>query len=162
MMGVGKPKVRGAHDFLNFLWRCHIAAFVKPDLPPKRVRLPPPLPSGRIRSLHCLSRRMSSSCDVENEELFRYSGGRWLWNEEKQLQDRYKRFNVPELQNIAVKSVGAQTCVSMIKLAEGGSNKVFRLIMDDGSIVIARIPYPNPGPTFRTTASEVATMDFVR
>lgn len=105
---------------------------------------------------------MSSSCDGENEGFFRYSGGRWLWDEEKQLQDRYKRFNVSQLKNIAVKSVGAQACTSMTKLAEGGFNKVFRLVMNDGSVVIARIPYPNAGPTFRTTASEVATMDFVR
>ncbi|KAF2235720.1 hypothetical protein EV356DRAFT_522818 [Viridothelium virens] len=34
--------------------------------------------------------------------------------------------------------------------------------MDDGSIVIARIPNPNAGPPFKTTASEVATMDFAR
>ncbi|KAH6723680.1 kinase-like domain-containing protein [Leptodontidium sp. MPI-SDFR-AT-0119] len=34
--------------------------------------------------------------------------------------------------------------------------------MDDGTIVIARIPNPNAGPPFKTTASEVATMDFAR
>lgn len=49
----------------------------------------------------------------------------------------------------------------MTKLAEGGFNKVFRLVMDNDSIVIARIPNPNAGPPFKTTASEVATMDFV-
>jgi hypothetical protein len=49
----------------------------------------------------------------------------------------------------------------MVKLAEGGYNKVFRLSMNDGKIVIARIPNPNAGPAFFTTASEVATMEFV-
>jgi len=39
---------------------------------------------------------------------------------------------------------------------------VFRLVMDNGSVVIARIPNPNSGPAYKTTASEVATMDFVR
>ncbi|KAF1840944.1 uncharacterized protein K460DRAFT_347404 [Cucurbitaria berberidis CBS 394.84] len=34
--------------------------------------------------------------------------------------------------------------------------------MDDDNIVIARIPNPNAGPPFKTTASEVATMDFAR
>jgi len=70
--------------------------------------------------------------------------------------------NVQELQRIAAQSVGAHTCVSISKLAEGGYNKVFRLIMDNGSVAIARIPYPNAGPSHMTTASEVATMDFVR
>jgi hypothetical protein len=41
-------------------------------------------------------------------------------------------------------------------------NKVFRLVMDNDSVAIARIPNPNAGPTHKTTASEVATMDFVR
>ncbi|KAH7406540.1 kinase-like domain-containing protein [Phaeosphaeria sp. MPI-PUGE-AT-0046c] len=34
--------------------------------------------------------------------------------------------------------------------------------MDNGTIVIARIPNPNAGPPFKTTASEVATMEFAR
>jgi hypothetical protein len=46
-------------------------------------------------------------------------------------------------------------------LAEGGYNKGFKLVMDNGSVAIARIPCPNSGPAFKTTASEVATMDFV-
>lgn len=97
----------------------------------------------------------------EYENLFRYTSGRWLWDEERQLRDRYRVFNVTELQNVAAKSVGSGGCVSMIKLAEGGYNKVFRLVMDDGKTVIARIPNPNAGPSFYTTASEVATMELV-
>lgn len=71
------------------------------------------------------------------------------------------KFNVEELKRIAAESIGAKSCVSMIKLAEGGYNKVFKLVMDNGSVAIARIPYPNAGPTFKTIASEVATMEFV-
>jgi hypothetical protein len=97
----------------------------------------------------------------EHEKFFRYTSGRWVWDEEQQLRDRYKVFNVTELQNVAAKSVGSDSCVSMIKLAEGGYNKVFRLVMDDGKTVIARIPNPNAGPPFYTTASEVATMELV-
>lgn len=95
------------------------------------------------------------------EPFFRYTSGRWLWDEEERLRERYRKFNVEELKRIAAKSIGAKTCVSMIKLAEGGYNKVFRLVMDNGSVAIARIPCPNAGPAFKTTASEVATMDFV-
>ncbi|UPX16985.1 uncharacterized protein EKO05_0007364 [Ascochyta rabiei] len=106
---------------------------------------------------------MMSAChDRDNEDYYRYTSGRWLWNEDAQLRERYKRFNVAELKKIAAKTIGAETCVSMSKLAEGGFNKIFRLVMDDGTIVIARIPNPNAGPPFKTTASEVATMDFAR
>ncbi|EGC47962.1 phosphotransferase enzyme family protein [Histoplasma capsulatum var. duboisii H88] len=107
-------------------------------------------------------RLMSGASDADHEDFFRYTGGRWLWNESMQLRNRYKRFDVAELQRIAARSVGSRTCSCMIKLAEGGSNKVFRLTMDDGTTAIARIPHPNMGPPFKTTASEVATMDFVR
>ncbi|CEJ62326.1 hypothetical protein PMG11_10828 [Penicillium brasilianum] len=34
--------------------------------------------------------------------------------------------------------------------------------MNDGKSVLARIPNPNAGPSFHTTASEVATMEFAR
>ena len=93
---------------------------------------------------------------------FGYTNGRWLWDERKQLRQRYKQFSIHELKSTAEKSVGARVCVSMIKLAEGGFNKVFRLTMDNGKVVIARILNPNAGHTFRTVASEVATIDFVR
>jgi hypothetical protein len=105
---------------------------------------------------------MSTMLDSQYEDFFRYSSGRWIWDEEQQLLDRFRRFNVPELQRIAATSVGARECVSMIKLAEGSFNKVFRLVMNNGKVVIARIPNPNSGPAYYTTASEVATMDFVR
>jgi hypothetical protein len=105
---------------------------------------------------------MSTGSKPQQYELFfNYTSGRWLWNEEKELRERYIKFNVEELKRIAAESIGAKSCVSMIKLAEGGYNKVFKLVMDNGSVAIARIPCPNAGPPFKTTASEVATMDFV-
>lgn len=105
----------------------------------------------------------SKSADTSRKsaDFFRYTSGRWLWNEEEQLADRYKAFNVPELQRVAAESVGANMCVGMTKLGEGNYNKVFRLIMDNGLTTIARIPNPNAGPPGYTTASEVATMDLV-
>lgn len=104
---------------------------------------------------------MSSDRDSQYEEFYRYTGGRWLWGEEKELRDRYKVFNVPELQRLAAESVGAKSCSTMTKMLEGSFNKVFRLVMCNGAIAIARIPYRNVWPKFYTTASEVATMEFV-
>lgn len=102
---------------------------------------------------------VNSSPDYEH--FFRYTSGRWLWDEELQLRDRYKAFDVVALQTVAARAIGSGSCVSIIKLAEGGYNKVFCLLMDDGKKVLARIPNPNAGPPFYTTASEVATMEFV-
>jgi hypothetical protein len=96
------------------------------------------------------------------EDFYRYTSGRWLWKDSLRLQERYKRFNVAELQRVATEASGAQSCLQMTKLAEGGFNKVFKLVMDNGRIVIARIPNHNVGRIDRVTASEVATMEFVR
>lgn len=48
-----------------------------------------------------------------------------------------------------------------MKFREGEHNKVFLLVLDNGAEVVAKIPNPNAGPPHYTTASEVATMDFV-
>ncbi|KAK9235273.1 hypothetical protein V1525DRAFT_410510 [Lipomyces kononenkoae] len=85
-----------------------------------------PLSRGLLstRSRDLAVRMMSSTNQTESaseyESFFRYTSGRWVWDEEQQLRDRYKFFNVTELQNVAAKVVGSESCVSMIKLAEGG------------------------------------------
>ena len=103
-----------------------------------------------------------SSKGSEESHLFNYTTGRWLWNEEQQLLDRCRQFNADQLRRVACGAVGATDCVSIEKIGEGGFNKVFRLLMQDGQRVIAKIPHPNAGPPRFTTASEVATMDFCR
>jgi hypothetical protein len=96
------------------------------------------------------------------EDFFRYTSGRWLWNEAAHLEERYKRFNIAELKQAAAEAAGAQSCSQITKLAEGGFNKVFKLVMDNDSVVVARIPNPDVGRVDRMIASEVATMEFVR
>ncbi|KAF1840343.1 uncharacterized protein K460DRAFT_348685 [Cucurbitaria berberidis CBS 394.84] len=77
---------------------------------------------------------------------------------------RYREFNIPALLDAAVQAVGngARTCVKLLKCVEGQQNKVFIITMDNGSEVLAKIPHSNVGPAFYTTASEVATRQFVR
>jgi len=107
------------------------------------------------------SKLSSNSGEADHEEFYHYTSGRWLWNEEDRLAERYRWFNVEELKKIAVASAEVRQCVSMVKLAEGASNKVFKLVMDNGPALIARIPNPSTGQLGLTMASEVATMDFV-
>ncbi|OOQ90561.1 phosphotransferase enzyme family protein [Penicillium brasilianum] len=114
-----------------------------------------------IRTMTTLSKQMTAA-NSEFEQFFRYTSRRWLWDEEQQLQDRHRAFNVARLQDLAAKAIGSGSCVSITNLAEGGFNKVFRPDMDDGKSVLTRIPNPNAGPSFHTTASEVATMVFAR
>jgi hypothetical protein len=49
----------------------------------------------------------------------------------------------------------------MVKCIEGQFNKAFVMTMDNGVEVLAKIPNRNAGSAFYTTASEVATRNFV-
>jgi hypothetical protein len=50
----------------------------------------------------------------------------------------------------------------MIKFAEGGSNPVFRLDMNNDTVVIACIPYPVAGSGSLLTAVEIAGVESTR
>ncbi|RII14889.1 hypothetical protein CUC08_Gglean003811 [Alternaria sp. MG1] len=105
---------------------------------------------------------MPSHPQIDMNPLFCYTNGLWLWNEREQLEARYRRFDVSSLKQAACKAVGAHECVSLDKIGEGNYNKAYRLEMDDGQKIIAKVPHPNAGPPKLTTASEVATMEFAR
>ncbi|WEW60945.1 hypothetical protein PRK78_006433 [Emydomyces testavorans] len=104
---------------------------------------------------------MPQSSESE-ESLFQNTSRRWIYNETLRLKERYVRFNIPELMQVATAAANTRHCVRIEKLAEGGFNKIFLLTMDNEYEVIARIPTPIAGPPHYTTASEVATMDFLR
>lgn len=63
---------------------------------------------------------------------------------------------------IAARAVNRDRCVSIEKMVEGGFNKIFLLKMEDGLELVARIPTSIAGPAHYTTASEIATMNYVR
>ena len=104
----------------------------------------------------------SSRASQEHDHLFNYTSGRWLWNESQQLDARHRPFNISNLKQVACKAAGSAECISMKKIGEGNHNKAYRLVMQDGRRIIAKMPHPNAGPPMYTTASEVATMDFAR
>ncbi|RJE20836.1 Phosphotransferase enzyme family [Aspergillus sclerotialis] len=84
-------------------------------------------------------------------------------NEDQRLRERYVEFNPTKLQLVAAKALGQDRYPNIDKVAEGGFNKVFLLSLDNTQEeVIARIPTPNAGPPRYTTASEVATLNFLR
>jgi hypothetical protein len=66
-----------------------------------------------------------------------------------------------KLAKVAADSVGASQCISIKKYPDGMFNKAFLMTMENGQEVVAKVPNPNSGVPHFTTASEVATMDFV-
>ncbi|PGG98148.1 hypothetical protein AJ79_08971 [Helicocarpus griseus UAMH5409] len=98
---------------------------------------------------------------ASQENLFCYNTGRWLYDEQRQLNRRYVKFNVPGLCKTASDVLGVR-CTQLAKLPEGLYNKVFSLKSDTGEELLARIPNPNAGSAGVVIASEVATLDFLR
>ncbi|KAF8122597.1 kinase-like domain-containing protein [Boletus edulis] len=96
------------------------------------------------------------------EQFFRYTFGRWIYNEREQMGIRYTPFDVDALKQIAATAAGANLCVQMVKLAEGSFKKIFLLTFDNYVRLIAKVPCSLVAPRRLCTASEVATMDYAR
>ncbi|KAL2827225.1 hypothetical protein BDW59DRAFT_179223 [Aspergillus cavernicola] len=99
-------------------------------------------------SHHCLT---CVASPARHDEPFTNTSQRWI----------YVKFNRTELQRVAAEAIQEDFCPDIVKLAEGGFNKDF-LRSKNGCRAIARIPTPIVGPPRYATASEVATMNFLR
>ena len=131
--------------------------------PSRRGNSPDVLMPASFTFGNCTMKETGGIADAKHdpEALNRFTSGRWLWNERQQLACRYVKFDLPTLLQLAASAVGSRSCTQVLKFSEGQYNKVFQLTMDDGREVIAKLPNPNAGRPHFTTASEVATMDFV-
>ena len=96
------------------------------------------------------------------DDNFRFTRGRFVCNEKHEMSQRYIRFDLRELGRIAADAVGSNSCINIEKYPDGMYNKSFLLTMNDGMQAVAKIPNPNAGRPHYTTASEVATMEFVK
>lgn len=77
------------------------------------------------------------------------------------LAKREIRFDMNRLARVAADAIDATQCISIKKYADGMFNKAFLMSMDNGREVVAKVSNPNAGIPHFTSASEVATMDFV-
>lgn len=113
-------------------------------------------------NFHSRPQTAAGNKEYSNQDfLFQYTSGRWLWGEKEQLAARYVKFDVAALCQAAADAVGSRSCTDITILTEGNFNKVMLLTMNDGKEVIAKIPNPNAGHPHFVTSSEVATMEFV-
>lgn len=141
----------------KFIQRLAIARSISPIPCFRQPWLGSEQPAMSAASCH----HFSTSPVAHREEFFQNTSRRWIFNETDRLNERYVKFRPTELQRIAGEAV-QDHCPDIAKLAEGGFNKVFLLRSKNGRELIARIPTPIAGPPHYTTASEVATMDFLR
>lgn len=80
--------------------------------------------------------------------------------EREQLTARYVKFDMRKLCRLAASTIGSESCVHVMKIFEGQFNKVSLLTMDDGRSH-CETAEPQRRTTLLTTASRVATMNFV-
>ncbi|KAI6001341.1 protein kinase subdomain-containing protein PKL/CAK/Fmp29 [Pisolithus albus] len=120
--------------------------------------------SSAITPTRCLSRRVFSVMAHSRSDLFEYTFGRWIVNDELRRAERRRVFNIDGLCRLAAESVqrSPDDIESLRKLAEGGYNRIFLITMRDGFRMVARIPYLATTPKYLAVASEAATLAFLR
>ncbi|KAH7345910.1 hypothetical protein BKA66DRAFT_517139 [Pyrenochaeta sp. MPI-SDFR-AT-0127] len=98
---------------------------------------------------------------ISREELFKYTNGRFLANEAEACNRRYVRFDIDQLCAVAAGAGGGFSPIKAIDKMEGGFSKALIMQKEDGSEVVAKIPFSIAGPPKYTTASEVAVLKFI-
>jgi hypothetical protein len=120
------------------------------------------MPSPFVKAYSIRTTKTNMGTDLScTAEIFNFTKGRFVANEQHELAQRHRTFNVRELAQQAARAVKADRCLSIKKFPDGMYNRVLLLSMDNGKEVVAKIPNPNSGQPHFTTASEVATMKFV-
>lgn len=93
---------------------------------------------------------------------YTYTSGRWLNQDKLERESRYIQFDFTALCKKAVELCPGAGRVIRYEKKEGGFNRSFVIIMDDGTKVVARLPTSIAGPQRLTTNSEVATMTYCK
>jgi hypothetical protein len=97
---------------------------------------------------------------ISQEELFDYTNGHFLINEQIQRRRRYVKFNLERLCEIAAAVGSSKSPINVVEKLEGGFSKALLMTREDGTKVIAKIPCANAGPPLYTTAAEVAVLKY--
>jgi hypothetical protein len=140
---------------------------------PKRTAMPTVRSLGAIRRTLFNSVKLPSSAQpsralsitsrgesISREDLFKYTNGCFLANEAGACKSRYVRFDIDQLCAVAVAAGGSSSPIRAIDKMEGGFSKALIMRKEDGSEVVAKVPFSIAGPPKYTTASEVAVLKF--
>ncbi|KAF7625353.1 hypothetical protein AFLA_002221 [Aspergillus flavus NRRL3357] len=99
---------------------------------------------------------------ISREELFAYTNGHFLVDEQRQLNRRYLNFDLDTLCDVAASAGGDSSRIVTIEKLEGGFSKALLMKKGNGKEVIAKLPCRIAGPTSLTTACEVGVLEYVR
>lgn len=98
---------------------------------------------------------------ISRSDLFKYTNGRFLCNEKYHCDGRFIEFDIDELCAIAASAgPGPPSPIHSIEKFEGGFCKALLLQKENGSELIAKLPFPIAGPPKQTTEAEVAVVKY--
>ncbi|KAK6810705.1 hypothetical protein RU639_013517 [Aspergillus parasiticus] len=99
---------------------------------------------------------------ISREELFAYTNGHFLVNEQWQLDRRYIKFDVDALCDVAASAGGDLSRIITVEKLEGGFSKALLMKKENGKEIVAKLACRIAGPASLTTASEVGVLEYVR
>ncbi|KAE8333474.1 kinase-like domain-containing protein [Aspergillus sergii] len=99
---------------------------------------------------------------ISREDLFAYTNGHFLVDEQRQLDRRYLKFNLEALCAVAAAADGDSSRITAIEKLEGGFSKALLMKKENGKELIAKLPCRIAGPTSLTTAGEVGVLEYMR
>ncbi len=91
---------------------------------------------------------------------YSYTTGRWLKDDQLQREARLVKFDFYGLCEKAILACPNAREIVKVQKKEGSFNRIFILHMDNGSRIVARVPFRIAGPPRLGTHSEVATINF--
>lgn len=99
---------------------------------------------------------------IPYDDLFKYTTGQFLVNEQYELAKRYVKFDATALCALVSSLPCISSPISHIDKLEGGFNKTLLMTAENGKEVLVKIPFPNLVPSGYSTASEVAVLTYGR
>lgn len=91
---------------------------------------------------------------------YEYTNGCWLRADAAQRDARRVKFDFPALCQKAISSAPGANEILECSKVEGNFNRAFIIRLDNGTKVVARVPFSVAGPSRLVTNSEVATMAY--
>ncbi|EHA20156.1 hypothetical protein ASPNIDRAFT_46053, partial [Aspergillus niger ATCC 1015] len=115
--------------------------------------------SRRLKRIHHLQPKaqLSILCrgkSISPDELFAYTNGHFLVDEQHQLARRYVKFDLDALCNVATAVGDDPSPVISVEKMEGGFSKVLLMNKEYGTEVVAKLSCRIAGPAELTMASE--------
>jgi hypothetical protein len=83
-----------------------------------------------------------------------------LVREKESCDQRYLKFDLDQLCAVASSAGGSKSPIRTIEKMEGGFSKALLMRKEDGTEVVAKLPFSIAGPPKYLTASEAAVLQY--